>query len=185
MSQIIELNTSELKLKAHELKIGDKVLLSGFIYTARDAAHKRFFSLLDEGKQLPFEISNAVIYYAGPTPAPDGRPIGSCGPTTSGRMDKFAPRLLDLGLSAMIGKGERNQEVREAIIRNKAVYLCAIGGAGALAANCIKSSEVVAFEDLGCESVKRLMLKEFPLIVANDCYGGDIFSSGRNDFKLI
>lgn len=183
MSNQIEINTSELNIEAANLHIGDNILLSGWIFTARDAAHKRFFSLLEECKPLPIEISNAVIYYAGPTPAPAGRPIGSCGPTTSGRMDKFAPRLLDLGLSAMIGKGERNKAVQDAIVRNKAVYLCAIGGAGALAANCIKSCEVVAFEDLGCESVKKLWLEKFPLIVANDCHGGDIFASGREQYK--
>lgn len=185
MANTIELNTSELKTRASELHIGDKVLLSGWIFTARDAAHKRFFTLLEEGKPLPIDISNAVVYYAGPTPAPIGRPIGSCGPTTSGRMDKFAPRLLDLGLSAMIGKGERNQAVRDAVIRNKAVYFCAIGGAGALAANCIKSCEVVAFADLGCESVKKLWLDKFPLTVANDCFGGDIFSTGRAEYQQI
>ena len=138
-----------------ELKCGDKILLSGVVYTARDAAHKRFNALLDEGKELPIPLKDAVIYYAGPTPAPEGKPIGSCGPTTSGRMDRFAPRLLDLGLGGMIGKGERSQEVRDAVIRNGAVYLCAIGGAGALACNCIKSCEVVAFEELGCESELR------------------------------
>lgn len=166
-----------------KLRVGDKVLLSGTIYTARDAAHKRFDKLLDEGKELPIPIKDAVIYYAGPTPAPEGRPIGSCGPTTSGRMDKFAPRLLDLGLCAMVGKGERNKEVCDAVVRNKAVYLCAIGGAGALAASCIKSCEVVAFEELGCESVKRLRIEELPLVVANDCSGGDIFTSGRMTYK--
>ncbi len=183
MSQTKEINTSQLKQLANTLKIGDKILLSGVIYTARDAAHKRFMSLLDDKKQLPFDITDAVIYYAGPTPNPVGKPIGSCGPTTSGRMDKFAPRLLDLGLGAMIGKGERNKEVCDAIVRNKSVYLCAIGGAGALACNCIKSCEVIAFEDLGCESVKRLYIEKFPLIVANDCLGGDIFIQGRNEYK--
>ena len=124
-----------------------------------------------------------MVYYAGPTPAPEGKVIGSCGPTTSGRMDKFAPKLLDMGLLAMIGKGERSAEVRDAVVRNKAVYFCAIGGAGALAADCIKSCEVVAFEDLGCESVKKLTISDFPLIVANDCHGGDIFSEGRAKFS--
>lgn len=169
------LNVTELKEYSERLKAGDKVYLSGTVYTARDAAHKRFLVLLDEGKELPIELSGAVIYYAGPTPTPEGLAIGSCGPTTSGRMDGCAPRLLDLGLTAMVGKGERKPPVKDAIRRNKAVYFCAIGGAGALACKCITSCEVVAFDDLGCESVKKLNFEEFPLFVANDCSGGDIF----------
>ncbi len=172
------IKTDELKQYAPKLRVNDQVYLSGTVYTARDAAHKRFFELLDAGKPLPFELDGAVIYYAGPTPTPEGLAIGSCGPTTSGRMDGFAPRLLDLGLTAMVGKGERSQSVRDAVCRNGAVYFCAIGGAGALACQCITSCEVIAFEDLGCESVKRLCFKEFPLIVADDCSGGDIFSRG-------
>ena len=183
MNDIPEIKTEELKEKSAQFRAGDKLLLTGTVFTARDAAHKRFMALLDEGKELPFELRNAVIYYAGPTPAPEGRPIGSCGPTTSGRMDRFAPRLLDLGLGAMVGKGERSQEVRDAIVRNKALYLCAVGGAGALACNCIRSCEVIAFDDLGCESVKRLYVERFPLVVADDCFGGDIFSEGRAKYK--
>ena len=183
MNNIPEIKTEELKARSGEFRAGDKLLLTGTVYTARDAAHKRFMALLDEGKELPFELKNAVIYYAGPTPAPEGRPIGSCGPTTSGRMDRFAPRLLDLGLGAMVGKGERSRDVRDAIVRNKALYLCAVGGAGALACNCIKSCEVIAFEDLGCESVKRLYVERFPLVVADDCFGGDIFSEGREKYR--
>ena len=159
---------------AAELKAGDMILLSGTIYTARDAAHKRMMSLLDEGKPLPFELRGAAIYYAGPTPAPEGLPIGSCGPTTSCRMDPFAPRLLDLGLRLMIGKGMRSQEVIDAMKRNGAAYLCAIGGAGALAAKAVRSCEVIAFDDLGCESVKRLVVEDFPLIVAIDAQGNSI-----------
>jgi fumarate hydratase subunit beta len=185
MVEVRRINSSELKIESHNLRIGDKILLTGWIYTARDAAHKRIDTMLNEGKDLPFSLLNAVIYYAGPTPASKGKVIGSCGPTTAGRMDKFAPRLLDLGLGAMIGKGERNQSVRDAVERNKAVYLCAIGGAGALAANCIKSCEVIAFDDLGCESVKKLFVEDFPLVVANDCFGGDIFSSGRYQYSSI
>lgn len=151
-------------------------MLSGYIYTSRDAAHKRIFELLDSGGKLPYDLKNAVIYYAGPTPAPEGMPIGSCGPTTSGRMDVYSPRMLDLGLAAMIGKGERSQAVCDAIVRNHAVYFCAIGGAGALAAKCIKSCEVIAFDDLGCESVKRLYIEHFPLITAIDCHGGNLFN---------
>ncbi|HHX56439.1 MAG TPA: TRZ/ATZ family protein [Clostridiales bacterium] len=184
VSEIKKINTKDLKEQAGKLKIGDKILLTGWMYTARDAAHKRIDTLLNDGGELPFEIENAVIYYAGPTPAPAGKPIGSCGPTTSGRMDKFAPRLLDLGLGAMIGKGERSLAVIDAVERNKALYLCAIGGAGALAANCIKSCEVIAFEDLGCESVKKLYVEDFPLVVANDTFGGDIFSSGKEEYSV-
>ncbi len=169
------INTNELKEKAKELKAGDRVLLSGTVYTSRDAAHKRIFAALKNGEELPYDLDGAVIYYAGPTPAPEGLPIGSCGPTTSGRMDPYAPALLDAGLIAMIGKGGRSQEVCDAICRNKAVYLCAIGGAGALAAKCIKSCEVIAYEDLGCESVKKLRIENFPLIVAIDCSGGNLF----------
>ncbi|WP_124101346.1 FumA C-terminus/TtdB family hydratase beta subunit [Ruminococcus sp. Marseille-P6503] len=183
--EIIEVRAEELKRRAEEFRCGDKILLTGTVYTSRDAAHKRFMKMLDDGEKLPFELENAVIYYAGPTPAPEGKPIGSCGPTTSGRMDRFAPRLLDLGLGGMIGKGERCKEVRDAIVRNKAVYLCAVGGAGALACNCIKSCEVIAFEDLGCESVKRLYVEKFPLIVADDCFGGDIFSQGRAKYAQV
>lgn len=169
------LNTNELKEKATMLKAGDRVLLSGTVYTSRDAAHKRIFAALKNGEKLPYDLNGAAIYYAGPTPAPESLPIGSCGPTTSGRMDPYAPTLLDAGLTAMIGKGERSDEVCEAICRNKGVYLCAIGGAGALASKCIKSCEVIAYEDLGCESVKKLEFDNFPLIVAIDCNGGNLF----------
>lgn len=179
-----ELRTEGIRENLPQLVIGDKILLSGWIYTARDAAHKRFEELLDAGEELPINIKDGVIYYAGPTPAPAGKVIGSCGPTTSGRMDKYAPRLLDLGLAVMIGKGERNIEVREAIVRNKAIYFCAIGGAGALAMSSIKSCEVVAFDDLGCESVKKLGIEKLPLIVGNDCHGGDIFIHGREQYAV-
>lgn len=182
---LLRINAEELKARAEELTIGMKILLSGTVYTSRDAAHKRIMSLIEEGKEIPYAIENAVIYYAGPTPAPEGKPIGSCGPTTSGRMDRYAPKLLDMGLGGMIGKGERSKEVRDAIVRNRSVYLCAVGGAGALAASCIKQCEVIAFEDLGCESVKRLYIEDFPLIVANDCCGGDIFERGRAEFNRI
>ena len=185
MSEIRKVRSEELKAVSGELKCGDKILLSGVVYTARDAAHKRFNALLDEGKELPIPLKDAVIYYAGPTPAPEGKPIGSCGPTTSGRMDRFAPRLLDLGLGGMIGKGERSQEVRDAVIRNGAVYLCAIGGGGGRSFKRIKSCEVVAFEELGCESVKKLYVEDFPLVVADDCHGGDIFSDGRAKYCRV
>ncbi len=170
------LTTEELSAdKASELAAGDRVLLSGTVFTARDAAHKRLFTLLDEGKELPFPLKNAIIYYAGPTPAQQGMAVGSCGPTTSSRMDVFAPRLLDLGLRGMIGKGGRSQEVVEAIRRNKALYFAAVGGAGALIARCIRSAEVVAFEDLGCESVKRMELQDLPLTVAIDTLGHNLY----------
>ena len=170
------LTSSQLKEYAPQLNCGDRVLLSGTVYTARDAAHKRIVAMMADKQPLPFEIDGASIYYAGPTPAPEGLPIGSCGPTTSSRMDPYAPLLLDNGLIAMIGKGPRNREVVDALVRNKAVYLCAIGGAGALAAHCITSCEVIAFEDLGCESVKRLEFCDFPLIVGIDSQGGSLFS---------
>lgn len=171
----VYLNTSELTEKAPSLRAGDRVYLSGIVYTARDAAHKRFFDTLDIGESLPFSLNGSAIYYAGPTPTPKDLAIGSCGPTTSSRMDTFAPRLLDLGLKCMIGKGERNDEVCDAICRNKAVYLCAVGGAGALAAMCITKCEVIAYEELGCESVKKLQFNNFPLICAIDCIGGNLF----------
>ncbi len=152
------------------------MLLSGKVYTARDAAHKRIMAALDSGENLPFELNGAVIYYAGPTPAPNGFAVGSCGPTTSARMDEFTPRLLDLGVAAMIGKGERNSAVMVSIVKNKAVYFCAIGGAGALASKCIKECNVLAYEDLGCESVKELIFADFPLVVAADSNGGNIFT---------
>lgn len=161
--------------KAAALRAGQLIHFSGVIYTARDAAHKRIFQLLDENKPLPFPLKGATIYYAGPTPAPNGLPIGSCGPTTSGRMDVFTPRLLDLGLKVMIGKGKRSRQVVDAMVKNGAVYLCAIGGAGALAAKSIRSCEVIAFEDLGCESIKRLEVVDFPLIVAIDAKGNNLF----------
>lgn len=171
----INLNTNELKKMSETLNAGDRVLLSGTVYTARDAAHKRIKSIIDRGEELPFEIDGSVIYYCGPTPTPQGMAIGSCGPTTSGRMDTYAPELLDMGLSAMIGKGQRSIEVHDAIKRHKAVYLCAIGGAGALASKCIKKCEVIAFDDLGCESVKILEFESFPLVVAIDSKGNNLF----------
>ncbi len=170
-----KINTSELKRFCPLLHAGDRVLLSGTVYTSRDAAHKRIFECIENNKPLPYDLIGAVIYYAGPTPTPPGMAIGSCGPTTSKRMDPYTPRLLDMGVAATIGKGERSAEVCEAIVRNKSVYLCAIGGAGALAALKITDCEVIAFDDLGCESVKRLTFSDFPLTVAVDCNGGNIF----------
>ena len=163
------------ELSKASIKCGDEVYLSGVIYTARDAAHKRITELIERGEELPFDLKGAVIYYAGPTETPPGAVIGSCGPTTSSRMDKFAPALLDRGLMCMIGKGERSDSVVQGIIRNKALYLCAVGGAGAYISSCIKSCEVVAFHELGCESVKRLTVKDMPTFCAIDSFGNDIF----------
>lgn len=171
----LHLNTNELKANIEKLKAGQKIYLSGTVYTARDAAHDKIFSLLDSGNELPFDLNGAVIYYAGPTPTPRGMAIGSCGPTTSSRMDVFTPRLLDLGLIAMIGKGDLSKEVYDSIVKNKAVYLCAVGGAGALASKCITKCEVIAFEELGCESVKQLIFEDFPLYVAIDSNGNNLF----------
>ena len=168
-------NTNDIVEHIEELNSGDRVFLSGIVYTARDAAHKRIVNLIDDCKKLPFEINNSFIYYAGPTPTPLNLSIGSCGPTTSSRMDKFAPELLDLGLKGMIGKGPRNDDVVDSIVKNKAIYLCAVGGAGALASRCIVKCDVIAFDDLGCESVKKLEFKDFPLIVGIDCRGNTIF----------
>jgi len=179
VSASVKLQVNELRESVLKLNAGDRVLLSGNIYTSRDAAHKRISELIQKGEKLPYDLDGAVIYYAGPTPAPEGKVIGSCGPTTSGRMDVFAPRFLDRGLMAMIGKGERSSAVRDAIVRNKAVYFCATGGAGALIARCIKECEVIAFHDLGCESVKRFYVEDMPLIVAIDSYGNDIFETGK------
>lgn len=169
------ITTEQLRDTIAQLSVGDRVYLSGTAYTARDAAHKRIFQLLDEGAALPFPIENSIVYYAGPTPAKNGMAVGSCGPTTSSRMDAFAPRLLDLGMSAMIGKGDRSQEVIDAIKRNGAIYLCAVGGAGALIAKCITAAEEIAFQELGCESVKKLTISALPLIVGIDAAGNSIF----------
>lgn len=169
------INVTQLREYAERLKAGDRVVLSGKVYTSRDAAHKRIVEAIENGTPLPYDLKDAVIYYAGPTPAPEGLAVGSCGPTTSGRMDVFAPLLLDKGVVAMVGKGERNKAVCDAIVRNKAVYLCAIGGAGALASKCITDCKVIAYDDLGCESVKELTFSDFPLTVAIDCSGGNIF----------
>lgn len=180
---MIELNVNELPQAARRLRAGDRVSLSGVVYTARDAAHKRIFELLDEGARPPFELRGAVIYYTGPTPARDGRPVGSCGPTTSIRMDKFTPRLLELGLAGIIGKGERGPDVCAALVRNSAIYFCAVGGAGALMASHVAAAEEIAFPELGCESVKRLTIEKLPLTVAVDCLGGNIFIEGRARFR--
>ncbi|MBQ6848417.1 MAG: fumarate hydratase C-terminal domain-containing protein [Clostridia bacterium] len=173
----LKVSTENLRQIIPDLKVGDKIYLSGTVYTVRDAAHKRIFELIEKGEALPFPIENAVIYYAGPTPTPENMPIGSCGPTTSGRMDTFAPALYNMGLTATIGKGERSKAVIDSIVKNNAIYLCAIGGAGALAALSITECEIIAFEDLGCESVKKLTFKDFPLYVGIDSEGNSIFKN--------
>ena len=169
--------------EATELRSGDYVYLTGTIYTARDAAHKRMFETLERGEELPFDIRNNIIYYMGPSPAREGRPIGSAGPTTASRMDKYAPTLLDLGQRGMIGKGKRSEEVRKAIIRNKAVYFAAVGGAGALLSKSIVSSEVIAYDDLGTEAIRKLEVKDFPVIVVIDSEGNNLYETAINEYK--
>ena len=166
-----------------KLKAGDQVLITGAIYVARDAAHKRMIQALDKGEGLPFELTGQTLYYMGPSPAKPGQVIGSAGPTTSGRMDIFTPHLLAAGLRAMVGKGSRSPQVKEAIKKHKAIYLAAIGGAGALIAKSIKKAEVVAYEDLGAEAIHRLEVEDFPAIVVNDIYGGDIYEEGKARYQ--
>jgi fumarate hydratase subunit beta len=165
------------------LAIGDKVLISGALYTARDTAHKRLVALLDEKKPLPFDISGQIIYYVGPTPAPPGRPIGAAGPTTSYRMDAYAPRLIEVGLRGMIGKGPRSEEVIDAMKQWGSVYLGATGGAGALLSQAIKKAEIVAFEELGPEALRRLEVENFPAIVINDAHGNDLYQEAVKGHK--
>ncbi len=160
------------------LRAGDRVLLSGTVYTARDQAHKRMMEALDRGEPLPFPVSGSAIYYVGPTPEPPGAIIGSAGPTTSGRMDSFSPKLLELGNRVMIGKGQRSQEVKDAVVRTGSVYLAALGGAGALMARCVKSMEIIAWEDLGCEALRQLQVENMPLTVVLDAIGGDLYTDG-------
>ncbi len=168
---------------ALSLRAGDYVYLTGTLYTARDAAHKRMQEALDAGKELPFDLRGNVIYYMGPSPARDGRPIGSAGPTTASRMDRYTPALLDLGLAGMIGKGRRSEAVREAVIRNGAVYFAAVGGAGALLSKSIQRAEVIAYEDLGTEAVRRLWVRDFPAIVCMDAEGTDLYDRAPAAFS--
>ena len=164
------------------LHAGDYVYISGTIYTARDAAHKRMIETLDEGRELPLDMKDNVIYYMGPSPAREGRPIGSAGPTTSSRMDKYAPLLMDQGLKGMIGKGKRSAEVREAIVRNGAVYFAAVGGAEALLSQRIKSSEVIAYDDLGTEAIRKLYVEDFPVIVVIDSEGNNLYETAIKEY---
>lgn len=164
-------------------KAGDQVLITGTIYSARDAAHKRMVEALEKGEKLPFDIRKQIIYYMGPAPARPGCPIGSAGPTTSGRMDAYAPRLMAEGLKGMIGKGNRKQPVKDAIKKYRAVYFAAIGGAGALIAKSIKKAEVIAYEDLGAEAIRILQVENFPATVINDIYGGDLYEQGKKEYE--
>ena len=175
----IPITTKELE----NLKIGEKILVSGTIYTARDAAHKRLVALLEQGKELPFPIQNSAIYYVGPAPTPPGKIIGSAGPTTSYRMDPFATKLMQNGLKVMIGKGPRNKEVRDAMQKYSAVYLVAIGGAAVVMAKAVKKATIIAYEDLGTEAIHRLEVENLPCFVANDIFGNDIFETGVNKYK--
>ena len=165
------------------LRAGDYVYITGTIYTARDAAHKRMDETLREGKELPVPLKDEIVYYMGPSPAREGRVIGSAGPTTASRMDKYTPKLLDLGLGGMIGKGKRSKEVIDAIIRNQSVYFAAVGGAGALLSKCIQESEVVAYDDLGTEEIRRLTVKNFPVIVVIDCEGNNLYETAIEQYK--
>jgi len=177
------LNVPFTKEEALSLKAGDMVYLTGTVYTARDAAHKRMAETLDAGGELPLSLQGNVIYYMGPSPAREGRPIGSAGPTTASRMDKYTPRLLDLGLAGMIGKGKRSPEVREAIIRNGCVYFAAIGGAGALLSKAITDSEVIAYDDLGTEAIRKLTVKDFPVIVVIDSEGTNLYETAIAQYR--
>lgn len=180
MNKTIE--TPLTKEKVKDLKAGDYVNITGIIYTARDAAHKRMYEALENNESLPIEMENNIIYYMGPSPAREGRPIGSAGPTTASRMDKYAPSLLDLGLKGMIGKGKRSQEVKDGIIRNGAVYFAAIGGAGALLSQRIKKSEVVAYDDLGTEAIRKLYVEDFPVIVVIDSKGENLYETSIEEY---
>ena len=168
---------------ARSLRAGDYVYLSGVIYTARDAAHKRMYEALENGEALPIEMQNNVVYYLGPTPARPGHVIGSAGPTTSSRMDKYAPKLLDLGLKGMVGKGKRTKEVIDAVVRNGAVYFAAVGGAGALLSKCIKKADVVAYDDLGTEAIRRLEIENLPVIVVIDSEGTNLYATAAEQWK--
>lgn len=178
----VKITTPLTEDKVKNLKAGDTVLLSGVLYTGRDAAHKRLIELLDKNEKLPLEVKDQVIYYVGPSPAKPGQVIGSAGPTTSYRMDPYAPKLLDLGLKGMIGKGARNQEVIDAIIRNKAVYFGAIGGAAALIGKSIVKSEIIAYEDLGAEAIRRIEVSDMPLVVIIDSNGTNLYEIGKKDY---
>lgn len=171
------------KEEAESLKAGDYVYITGTIYTARDAAHKRMWEAIERGEKLPFDIKENMIYYMGPSPAREGKPIGSAGPTTASRMDKYTPKLLDMGLGAMIGKGKRTKEVLDGIVRNSSVYFAAVGGAGAILSQRITASEVIAYEDLGAEAIRKLEVRDFPVIVVADCHGNNLYETAFIKFR--
>jgi len=184
MSEPIRLTPPLTDADMEKLNIGDRVMISGVIYTGRDAAHKRLVDLIHEGKPLPFDIQGQIIYYVGPSPAPPGRPVGAAGPTTSYRMDAYAPELIKLGLKGMIGKGGRNQAVKDAMVKHKAVYFAAIGGAGALIAKSIKKAEVIAYEELGPEAIRRMEVEDFIAVVVNDVRGNDLYEEGVKRYAV-
>ena len=179
-----KINTPLTDEVIEKLRAGDKVFITGYVLTGRDAAHKKLIDLIKEGKELPVEVKGQLIYYVGPTPARPGKPIGSAGPTTSYRMDSYAPTLHALGLKGTIGKGARSKEVKEALKKHKAVYLASVGGAGALISKSIEGSEVVAYPELGPEAIIRLKVKNFPCIVINDMYGGDLYEEGKKKYRI-
>ena len=184
MNQVIDLKTPLTAEDVEPLRAGDKVTISGTIYTARDAAHKRLIDLLESGQELPLPIEGQVIYYVGPSPASPGRVIGAAGPTTSYRMDAYAPTLIGLGLKGMIGKGKRSDEVKDSMVKHKAVYMAAIGGAGALMARAIKKVRIVAYEDLGPEALREMEVEKLPAIVVNDTEGNDLYINGREEYQI-
>ncbi len=181
---VIKMNTPLTHEKCSSLKAGDMVEITGIIYTARDAAHQKLIELINSQKKLPFDLRDQIIYYAGPCPAPEGKVIGSAGPTTSGRMDKYAPKLIELGLTGMIGKGQRNGAVIEAMQKYGAVYFGAVGGAGALISKCVIGSELVAFEELGTEAIRKLTVVDFPAVVVIDSNGNNLYETGRKQYAI-
>jgi len=183
MSEVIKITTPLSDEVVDSLKSGDQVSINGILYTARDAAHKRLIDLLDHGDELPFDIKGQIIYYVGPTPAKPGAIIGSAGPTTSYRMDTYAPRLMEVGMKGMIGKGNRTQNVIDAIVKYKSIYFAAIGGAGALVARSIKKVEIIAYEDLGPEAIRKMEVEDFQAVVVNDTRGNDVYKEGMNKYK--
>jgi len=183
--EIKRIKTPLTEKTINEMKAGEKIFLSGYIYTARDTAHKRFIEIINKGESLPVEMEGQIIYYCGPSPASPGKVIGACGPTTSSRMDTYAPTLISLGLKGMIGKGKRSKQVKDAIKKYKSVYFGATGGAGALLSKCVLSSRIIAYEELGPEAVMILEVKDFPLFVINDVYGNDLYDEGVSKYKSI
>ena len=185
MHESVSISTPLTSEILEKLRIGDRVLINGVIYSARDAAHKRLVELVDKGEELPFDIAGQIIYYVGPTPPRPGNPIGSAGPTTSYRMDPYAPILMAKGLKGMIGKGARGREVINAMMKYKAIYFAAAGGTGALISKRIKKAEIVAYEDLGTEAIRKMVVEDFPAVVVNDIYGNDLYEEGKIKYKKV